>query len=534
MKQFQNLGLNETVCRALEEELGIETPTECQHETIPRLLDTETEDVVIKAKTGAGKTLSFLAPIISQLLGYEPALSPADKRKTGTHAIVLCPTRELALQTHTLCQKILSKARPHWITAYLLFGSSSFSNETENSGGRTRQKEKAALRKGQTIVVATPGRLLDHLETTASFLLTSLRWFVLDEADRLVDLGFGQKIRKIFSTARTKQQQKKRPKVLLCSATIEKDTKEFGGIVLRSPCYVGESVSSSEGVAIPDSIVQEHALIKENDRLSFFLCFVSDFFTQNTDSGKVAVFFSSCVSVDFHFELLKQFLGGALTATSEECLRDVLCFKLHGGVIQDARTKTYGEFCAAKRGILLCTDVAARGVDIPDITAVLQCDAPMEENDYLHRAGRTGRGDKRGRSVLVLMDGEKGYLSVLEKKGMRLRKHPTAKMVERVLGENTIDTLTTRLTDVVSSDSVLCGLGEKSVLSFLRAYATHKPALKAVFHRKRLHLGGLAEGFGLKKGIKTVQEIQREGKRTGSAGKGEGSTGKRRLKRNRK
>ncbi|KAK4396816.1 DEAD-box ATP-dependent RNA helicase 17 [Sesamum angolense] len=166
---FSSLGLHSTLCDQLKERLGFEVPTQVQAQAIPVVLSGR--HVLVNAATGTGKTVAYLAPIIHLLQNYDKRIQRSD----GTFALVLVPTRELCMQVYEILQKLLH--RFHWIVpGYIM-------------GGENRSKEKARLRKGVSILVATPGRLLDHLKNTSSFVHTNLRWIVFDEADRILELG---------------------------------------------------------------------------------------------------------------------------------------------------------------------------------------------------------------------------------------------------------------------------------------------------------------------------------------------------------
>ncbi|KAG4381603.1 hypothetical protein AAZX31_15G171900 [Glycine max] len=175
---FSSLGLESNLCEQLRERLGFEVPTLVQAQAIPVILSGR--HALVNAATGTGKTVAYLAPIIHHLQGYENRIQRSD----GTFALVLVPTRELCLQVYEILQKLLHWF--HWIVpGYIM-------------GGENRSKEKARLRKGISILIATPGSLLDHLKNTTSFLYSNLRWIIFDEADRILKLGFGKNIEEIL------------------------------------------------------------------------------------------------------------------------------------------------------------------------------------------------------------------------------------------------------------------------------------------------------------------------------------------------
>lgn len=516
---FSSLEIKETLCNALESAFEIKKPTEIQTKAI-RKANKTTGDLSIRAETGSGKTLSFLIPIIDKLLDYKKEENTQTKRKSGAHALILCPTRELAIQTHTQCQSILSKVKPHWITSCLLVGSNSFSKDKTENSSKTRAKEKAVLRKGQTIVVATPGRLLDHLSNTVSFIVSSVSWIVFDEADRLIDLGFEKKTKEIISAVLEKTQL--RPRLVVCSATLKEDDLFFAGISLQSLSVA--SCSSSSAIAIPKKLKQYSIVLSERERLFFLISFLSLFINGEipifSGNKKIIVFFSSCDSVDFYFSVWTKYIKGLFVnkkyieqksfSVENPVMKSVKkssAFRLHGGIDQKIRTKTYKDFVDSKCSVLFCTDVAARGINVPDISFVLQYDAPFAKEEYLHRIGRTARANSPGSSLILLMPEEKGYISFLEKEGLII-KQLTLELITGDFNEKKKNMQPNIISNIISNDTELKSLGQKGILSFIRSYSTHKPEMRCFFHKKRLHLGGLATSFGLVVGVKEAHENQ--------------------------
>ncbi|XP_006435936.2 probable ATP-dependent RNA helicase DDX31 isoform X2 [Citrus clementina] len=225
---FSSLGLDSTLCDQLRERLGFEAPTKVQAQAIPVILSGR--DVLVNAATGTGKTVAYLAPIINHLQSYSPRID----RSSGTFALVLVPTSELCLLVYEILQKLLHRFR--WIVpGYVM-------------GGGNRSKEKARLRKGISILVATPGHLLDHLKHTSSFLHTNLRWIIFDEADRILELGFGKEIeeildilgsRNIASIGEGNEVSNVKRQNLLLSATLNEKVNHLTKISLETPVLIG-------------------------------------------------------------------------------------------------------------------------------------------------------------------------------------------------------------------------------------------------------------------------------------------------------
>ncbi|GIY94096.1 ATP-dependent RNA helicase DDX18 [Caerostris extrusa] len=365
--------ISEETMKAIKS-MGFKKMTEIQAMAIPPLL--EGNDIVASAKTGSGKTLAFLIPAIELL--YKKNFTP----ERGTGVIIISPTRELSLQTYGVLTELLEH---HNFTHGLIMG------------GASRQAEKESLVKGVNIIVATPGRLLDHLQNTALFLHKNLKCLVIDEADRLLDIGFEREMDSIIRILSKKRQ------TLLFSATLTKKTKDLVTVAMqKQPLYIG---IQEEEKATVDGLKQGYVVCPSEKR--FLLLFT---FLKKNKTKKVMVFFSSCMSVKFHNELLNYI--------------DLPVKCIHGKQKQNVRTVTFKDFCQAKSGILLCTDVAARGLDIPQVDWIVQYDPPDEPKEYIHRVGRTARGENQnGHALLFLRPEELGFLRYLKHAKVPLQEY---------------------------------------------------------------------------------------------------------------
>lgn len=509
---FTGIGIQPDLADHLENKLQVTKPTNVQAKAIPVLLgpsspySNEDADVVVQAETGSGKTLTYLLPIVNRLIGASTAPKNAVKqeeqpfgdRTVGTVAIILTPTRELAQQVLNVLTTLVNLPRPkdenvrrtHWIVPGIVIG------------GDSKAKEKARLRKGINILVSTPGRLLDHLENTKSFDISNLKWLILDEADRLLDLGFEETLKKIMSII-TERTQKggstkykqlmaskwwpKKRQTVLCSATLRDDVKELAGWSLEKPAFVSGTDSKRDASSVldtdhatseqdemkfttPNQLKQSYTIVPAKLRLITMLallrsCFYDKRRKKNVDS-KVIVFFSCCDSVDFHYNLFANAGKPILDEDSDEemdeglddeakmmkktlnkivgkdnskkpgkknnknttnggkkeeeisqvsqILSDRLVFRLHGDLNQQVRSQTFTEFRNAKSGVLFCTDVAARGLDMPNVDRIIQYDVPTDLKDYVHRVGRTARLGKAGEATLFLLPSEMEYLDILK------------------------------------------------------------------------------------------------------------------------
>lgn len=533
---FTGIGIESDLADHLVTKFNVTTPTNVQAKAIPVLLgpsssvksihSTEDVDVVVQAETGSGKTLTYLLPIVNRLIAAstapkdvtDPTQQPFGDRMVGTVAIILTPTRELAQQVLGVLTQIVSLPRPkdenmrrlHWIVPGIVIG------------GDSKAKEKARLRKGVNVLVSTPGRLLDHLENTKSFDISNLKWLVLDEADRLLDLGFEESLKKIMNYIDDRtmmggnekyrdlligKQWPKRRQTILCSATLRDDVKQLAGWSLVKPAFVsgtdtkrdaskllsttGDYTEEDEEMKFttPNQLKQTYTIVPAKLRLITLLALLKSCFydkrTRKTTNSKIIVFFSCCDSVDFHYDLFAHAGKPILDEDSDEedngdddetkimkkALNDIVgkkeakkfsknltgnnknfksnrsddiaaagdgseqqkkkkaveeasqistllgekqVFRLHGDLNQQIRSQTFAEFSRAKSGVLFCTDVAARGLDLPNVDRIIQYDVPTDLKDYVHRAGRTARLGKTGEATLFLLPSEMDYLDVLK------------------------------------------------------------------------------------------------------------------------
>lgn len=365
-QRFSELNLSEKTTKAVEE-MKFETMTEIQQRGIPPLL--AGRDVLGAAKTGSGKTLAFLIPAVEMLsaLRFKP--------RNGTGVIVVSPTRELALQIFGVARELMQ------------FHSQTFGIVI---GGANRSAEADKLTKGVNLLIATPGRLLDHLQNTKGFIYKNVKALVIDEADRILEVGFEDEMRQIIKMLPKDERQ-----TMLFSATQTTKVEDLARISLKpGPLYI--NVDHQKEHSTVAGLEQGYVICESDKR--FLLLFT---FLKKMAKKKVIVFCSSCNCVKYHAELLNYI--------------DLPVLELHGNLKQQKRTNTFFEFCNAKQGTLICTDVAARGLDIPAVDWIVQFDPPDDPRDYIHRVGRTARGSGgKGKSLMFLQPSEVGFLSHLK------------------------------------------------------------------------------------------------------------------------
>ncbi|KAL7593753.1 hypothetical protein Lser_V15G32791 [Lactuca serriola] len=526
---FSSLGLHPALCDQLRDRMGYQAPTLVQAQAIPVILSGR--HVLVNAATGTGKTVTYLAPVIHQLQKCDPRIQRSD----GTFALVLVPTHELCMQVYENLQKLLH--RFHWIVpGYIM-------------GGENRSKEKARLRKGISILVATPGRLLDHLKHTASFVHKNLRWIIFDEADRILELGFGKEIEEILDILGSKGKDTEVVRQnLLLSATLNEKVNHLANISLEDPVMIGldekkiqpsnkqttslisdaierlensgkVSVASNEEYNLPAQLNQRYVKVPCGSRLVVLLSILKNLFT-GEPSQKIVVFFSTCDAVDFHHALLSQFhgLSNSQTETENKHLF-VQCniLRLHGNMKHEDRVKTFNSFKTEKSALLLSTDVSARGLDFPKVRCIIQYDSPGEATEYVHRVGRTARLGEKGDSLLFLQPIEVDYLQELQKHGVMLTEYPLLKLLDGfpLHGLNLkhhhhvkkfvsvemhpwVVSLQRSLESFIFKEGKMKKLGQNAFCSWVRAYSAHRGELKSIFMVKKLHLGHVARSFGLK------------------------------------
>ncbi|KAL2489660.1 DEAD-box ATP-dependent RNA helicase 51 [Forsythia ovata] len=433
---FTSLNLSEPTMNAIKD-MGFQYMTEIQARAIPPLIGGE--DVLGAARTGSGKTLAFLIPAVELL--YQISFKP----RNGTGVIVLCPTRELAIQTHAVAKELL---KYHSQTLGLIIG------------GSTRRAEAERIVKGVNLVVATPGRLLDHLKSTKGFIYKSLRCLVIDEADRILEANFEDEMKQI-----TKILPKERQTALF-SATQTKKVEDLARLSFqKTPVYI--DVDDGRKRVTNEGLQQGYCVVSSAKRFILLYSFL-----KRNLSKKVMVFFSSCNSVKFHSELLRYI--------------QIDCVDLHGKQKQQKRSSTFSDFCKVEKGILLCTDVAARGLDIRAVDWIVQYDPPDEPKEYIHRVGRTARGEgAKGNALLVLIPEELHFLRYLKAAKVPVKEYE--------FDDKKLANVQSHLEKLVSNNYYLNKSAKEAYRSYILAYNSH--SMKDIFNVHRLDLQAVAASF---------------------------------------
>lgn len=358
--KFEDLGLSSETLRAVTEK-GYETPTPIQEKAIPAIM--MARDVVGLAQTGTGKTAGFTLPMIEALAGGRA-------RMRMPRSLVLEPTRELAAQ---VAENFKTYGKYHKLSMALLVGGESMGDQTK------------LLDKGVDVLIATPGRLLD-LFGRGAILLNDIRILVIDEADRMLDMGFVPDIEKIVSLIPPQRQ------TLLFSATMPPEIKRLTEKFLSNPKEIAVAAAATTSVNVEQFLV--HTTARDKKRLLGKLIAQEDvknafiFLNRKRDIGEVATFLKN---------------AGYAAAP------------LHGDLVQARRTETLQDFRDGKVKLLVCSDVAARGLDIQGVSHVFNYDVPMNPDDYVHRIGRTGRAGMSGRSWTFTTKEDEKFLVNVEK-----------------------------------------------------------------------------------------------------------------------
>ena len=457
--RFAQLPLSEATRDALAAS-KFDTLTPVQQSAIPQGL--AGRDLLVAAPTGSGKTLAFLVPLLEAL--WVRKWSVEDR----LGAIVLAPTRELALQIFQVLRKV---AHYHTLSAGLIIGGKEFESERDRVGF-------------MNILVATPGRLLHHLDTASDMDCTALKMLVLDEADRILDMGFEKTVDAILEHLPTERQ------TLLFSATQTKSLKALARLSLRSPQYISvmarteeervemqeknedaETTGDSQIVGIPQRILQSYSVVPSHDKLGVLWSFLKSHL-----KAKIIVFFATGKQVRFAFDSFCKMRPG------------MSLLHIHGNMKQLRRMEVFEAFTRTANAALFATDIASRGLDFPNVDWVVQVDCPDDVATYIHRVGRTARFRSNGKGMLFLGDGkEQVFLERLAEKGIALNK-------VRINPER-VAQVTPILSAVVASNKELKSLGQRAFTFYLKSIFQQSD--KSVFDVLEHNIELLSKSFGL-------------------------------------
>ncbi|KAF9894698.1 ATP-dependent RNA helicase dbp7 [Aspergillus nanangensis] len=556
---FTSLGLSANLAAHLLTKLELKAPTAIQKASVSQLLKEE-GDAFIQAETGSGKTLAYLLPLVQRIMALShpenrAAAAGTDAnvhRDSGLFAIVLAPTRELCKQISVVLEGLLRCA--HWIVAGTVIG------------GEKKKSEKARLRKGLNILVATPGRLADHLENTQVLDVSNVRWLVLDEGDRLMELGFEQELKGIIEKLDARHRPSRIPGVpakrttVLCSATLKMNVQKLGEMSLKDAMHIQADPADEDETTrpkdeesaflVPAQLKQSYAIVAAKLRLVTLTAFLKRTFMRKGSVMKAIIFVSCADSVDFHYEVftrkqnrLKEDKNDEkedeednkdksdqedkkeeLPASPHNTIKHAAAFsnrsnpvtlhRLHGSLPQHVRTSTLNAFARSRDpSVLVCTDVASRGLDLPNVDLVIEYDPAFSADDHTHRIGRTARLGRDGRALIFLQPGcEEGYVDILKRGhrdgGKALTRLNANDILKRGFGGNVAsehvdweEKATDWQMDLerwAVNDPEYLEMARRAYQSNIRAYATHISSERSMFNIRELHLGHLAKAFALR------------------------------------
>lgn len=440
--------LSEPVLEALAAG-GFDFCTPVQANTIPLLCSYK--DVAVDAATGSGKTLAFVVPLVEIIRRAAP---PKPHQVLG---VIISPTRELSSQIFKVAEPFiatLSNVRP-----VLLVG-----------GVEVKADMRQIEEEGANLLIGTPGRLndiMDQMDDTLDF--RNLEILILDEADRLLDMGFQKQISSIISRL------PKLRRTGLFSATQTEAVVELSRAGLRNPVRVEVQVQDKRQKDItsktPSGLHIEYIQCEADEKPLQLI----DLLLKNK-TQKMIIYFMTCACVDYW--------GVVLPCLS--LLKGFSLIPLHGQMKQKAREKALASFTSLSSGILLCTDVAARGLDIPGVDCVVQYDPPQDPDMFVHRVGRTARMGRQGSAIVFLMPKEEAYIEFL-----RIRRVP---LVERECSDE-VPNIIPQIRTAAKKDRAIMEKGLKAFVSYVRAYKEHRCSF--IFRWKELEIGKLGMGHGL-------------------------------------
>ncbi|CAJ1957254.1 unnamed protein product [Cylindrotheca closterium] len=373
---FASLGVCEAICEACDK-LGWANATRIQEKVLPDAL--QGRDIIGLAETGSGKTGAFCIPVLQNLL--------ENPVRGAVFAVILAPTRELAFQIHQVVEGL---------------GQAMGATSVCVVGGVSQTQQAIALGRNPHIIVATPGRLLDHLTNTKGFHLRKLKYLVLDEADRMLSLDFEQELNELLQVIPEER------RTLLFSATMTSKVQKLQRACLKDPIKVEVSTKFQT----PKHLLQNYLFIPAKYKDCYLTYLINEFAGQS-----ILVFGATCNNVQ-RLALMLRNLGFP-----------AIC--LHGQMSQPKRLGALNKFTSGSRSILICTDVASRGLDIPNVDVVVNFDLPGHGKDYIHRVGRTARAGKSGKAIAMVTQYDVEVYQRLE--GLLGKKLPEYKLDEETV-----------------------------------------------------------------------------------------------------
>lgn len=438
MDAFSSLCLSAKTKRGLDDSHFAEM-SEIQQKVIPECL--KGDNIFAVAPTGSGKTLAFIIPLLERLN------TEKWNRRDGLGALVISPTRELAVQTFKVLRSV---GKHHDFSAGLVIGGKNLKQEQQAVGS-------------MNILIATPGRLLQHLDQNASLNCDNLRLLVLDEADRILDLGFSKTIKCILEFLPKSRQ------TLLFSATETKDVNSLARAFVKNYNVIKLEEHGKNDYILPSNLENYFVRISHVGlKLEYLFSFLRYY-----SKSKILVFVSSCKQVRFVYETFCKLRPG------------IPLLALHGRQKQHQRLEVFEKFTVKSNSALICTDIASRGLDFPSVDWVVQLDCPHTLEDFIHRSGRTARFKLNGKALLLLLPFEEEFFMTLQKSGIKMKDIKEPFMFKK-------QEITSVICNIVSQNSDIKYLAQKAVLSYYKSCS-----LKINYKPDEQFLCNLSKSYGL-------------------------------------
>jgi ATP-dependent RNA helicase DDX55/SPB4 len=468
--------LSSRMLKSLERQGYVEM-TPVQAATLPLLMSHK--DVAVQAPTGSGKTLAFVVPIVELLLRARAEQSALKRNEVG--ALVISPTRELAQQIASVLGDFLARDFCEFSLLLLIGGTRPFDDDVE-----------AFRRSGANVVVATPGRLDEVMRRVGDFSMRRMEILVLDEADRLLEMGFEATLNRVLAKL------PKQRRTGLFSATETAGVRSLARAGLRNPMRVALAVQRRDSEQqTPATLSNEYTLVQSTEKFDQLVAMMRSRPTQ-----KFIVYTMTCACVDFYTKaiaIVQQEWRRRLTVNenaneNENAWLSMRVVGVHGRMKQPRRESLYAQFTGLRDGgVMITTDVAARGLDIPDVDWIVQLDAPQNPKSFVHRVGRTARMGRQGNALLYLLPTEDVYVHLLAEQKVPLRER--AKLEAPRLpadGDAPREPLAVVKAAAMRDRAVMLK-SQMAFLSFSRAYANHH--CNYIFRAKELNYGALANAF---------------------------------------
>ena len=517
------LKLDEEIPRVMSEVFKFDKITKVQNIVINEFL--KNKDVIVKSVTGSGKTISYIIPIIQRLINYSKQNT---SYKNEILALILLPARELAEQVYSEFSKFISNMS-YSFTSQILIGGKKIEDDLT--------KFRAQI---PNIIIATPGRLAD-IQEKEKISFSNLEILILDEADRMLDMGFEMSVTNIISKL------PKQRRTGLFSATVTSNVENLIKAGMRNPEFINiiinQNKSSNLFVSekeikdkisnkgsyysimeftpdnykinntsqeVPKGLGQYYRVIKNiKYKIPHLIQLLIGLYNSDKNE-KIMIFLSTCFSVDYFNILLPQIF-------KKFNVDNYSCSKLHSKISQNKREKEYKNFKiedSHKLNILLTTDLSARGIDIPDVDTIIQLDPPKNEDSYIHKAGRTARVGNTGVSILFLLEEELSFINYMKQKFIYIDEFPYPYQDEKNQNEEIVDNLNKLsilqcVKEINISDKWIYDKAVNTFISYLRFYKENE--LKYIFDIRSLDIGNLANSFQLLKLPRLkIKEFQNE------------------------